>query len=147
MKRAKIAPEHKKFFQLNGYISFEGLVPPQEMEELWNQMLERHKLLPGPLHENISRSVPLVMKLARKLGGIAASLLDRKPVRLAYDSFVENLKEVREIEEREIGLLLSFSGKGFFFTDPTHLYNVPQECYLFIIFTANYVNNPILYND
>ncbi|MCC5832025.1 MAG: DUF5070 domain-containing protein [Chlamydiales bacterium] len=147
MKPAALAPEHKKFFQINGYISFEGLIPSREMEAVWKEMLERHKQLPEPAHENISRSVPSVLKLARKLGGVAAGLLDRKPVRFAYDSFVETLDQVRKIEEREIGLLLSDSGKGFFFNDRSHLYNLPQECYLLIVFTANYVNNPIVFND
>lgn len=145
MKRVALAPEHKKFFQINGYISFEGLVPSHEMDELWKQILKRRSELRGNTHENISRSIPQVLMLARKLGGIAAGLLDRKPIRFAYDSFIENLKEVREIEDREVGLLLSVSGKGLFFTSCSHLYNEPQECYLLIVFTANYVNNPIVF--
>lgn len=147
MKRRTLAPEHKKFFQINGYISFEELVDTQEMQTLWQQILKRRRELPGLTYENLSRSLPEVFILARKLGGIAAGLLDRKPIRFAYDSFIENLQEVRHIEEREVGLLLSESGKGLFFTDRAHLYNENEACYLLIVFTANYVNNPIVYND
>jgi len=147
MKRITIAPEHKKFFQINGYISFEELVSSHETAALWKQIRKQQSELPGLFLENLSRSIPEVLVLARKLGGIAAGLLDRKPIRFAYDCFVENLEEIPEIDEREVGFLLSLSGKGFFFTDSSHLYNEKEECYLLIIFTANYVNNPIVYND
>ncbi len=147
MKRTALAPEHKKFFQINGYISFDGLISSKEIEELWKLILKRRAELSESTHENLSRSIPNILTLARKQGGIASGLLDRKPIRFAYDAFIENLEGIREIEEREVGLLISKSGKGLFFTDPSHLYNEKEACYLLIVFTANYVNNPIVYND
>ncbi len=144
MARFILAPEHKKFFQLNGFISFESLIPAQEMEAIWKQIEGHRPNLPGLTQENLSGALPELLPMARKIGPIAAGLLDRKPIRLAYDCVVEQLEETPTIEEREVGLLLGKTGTGFFFTDPSHLYNLKQECYLLLVFTANYSNNPIL---
>ena len=144
MKRVSIAPEHKKFFQINGYIAFEFLVSPEEMKALFATIEKRRSELPGFDQENLFRSLPEVMEIAQRLGPIGAALLARKPIRIAYDRYAENLEIIPEIEEREVGLLLSASGKGLFFTEPSHLYKEPDACYLFIVLTANFVNNPIV---
>lgn len=146
MKRKNVAAEHKKFFQINGFISFEELVQPSEMAEVFAYFQKHRSQLPGLFQENLFRSSPLILNVAKNVGYIAAALLDRKPVRIAYDCLVEDPEEVVAIEEREIGLLLSAMGKGFFFTEREQLYNVQKECYLLLIFTANYANNPIVYS-
>lgn len=145
MRRVTLAPEHKKFFQINGFISFEELVSPLEMKELLKQIHKQRSETPGFAQENLFRSLPDVLTLARKLGGFAAGLIDRKPIRIAYDCFLKQLDAIPEIEDREVGLLLSLKGKGLFFTERSHLYNEKEECYFLFVFTANYVNNPVVF--
>lgn len=145
MKRTTIAPEHKKFFQINGFIAFDGLTSPSEMEEIEKSIRKHKSNLPGLSQENLVRAIPSIHTLARKLGKTVGALLDRKPIRLKHDAFLEDLKALPLIEERELGLLLLPSGKGLFFTEPSPLYNEEASWYLLLIFTANYVNNPILH--
>ncbi|MCH9627210.1 MAG: hypothetical protein S4CHLAM2_08450 [Chlamydiales bacterium] len=144
MARFILAPEHKKFFQLNGFISFETLIAVEEMKAIWKRIEKHRSDLPGLTQENLSAALPELLPMARKIGPIAAGLLDRKPIRLVYDCVVEQLEQTPAIEEREVGLLLSKTGAGFFFTQPSHLDTLKQECYLLLVFTANYSNNPIL---
>ncbi len=145
MARMTIAPEHKKYFQINGYISFEGLVPSQELKELLARINARRSDLPGLNQENLARALPSVLGMATKLAPFAAALIDKKPLRLAHDSFIEDIQKVPQLDEREIGLLLSFSGTGLFFTDPSQLYNEKEACYLLFVFTPNFVNKPTVY--
>ena len=145
MTRMMIAPEHKKFFQINGFISFEELVSSREMKELFNQIYQQRSELPGLILDNLFRSIPTILTLAGKLGPIAASLIDRKPLYLMYDCLLEDIEKIPQIQDRELGLLLSLTGKGLFFTDRSHLYNEKEKCYFLLVFTANYVNNPIVF--
>lgn len=145
MRRLKVAPEHKKFFQRNGYITFEELVSSIEMQTLLDQIQKRRSELPGFHQENLFRSLPNLLSIAGKTAEVAAQLIERKPLRIAYDCFLESFAQIPPIQEREVGLLLSFKGKGLFFTDPSYLYNEKEACYLLLIFTANYVNNPVVY--
>ncbi|MEZ5314992.1 MAG: DUF5070 domain-containing protein [Chlamydiales bacterium] len=147
MRRPILASEYKKFFQNKGYISFENLIPSDEIQSLWDKILKRHEELPEASHENISRTIPEVLKIAYKLGKIVAELLDRKPIRFLYDMFIEDLNLIRPIQDREIALLLSRSGKGIFSTHSSHFHEGREENYLLILFTANYVNTPIIYNN
>lgn len=145
MRRTMIAPEHKKFFQINGFIAFDGLTASSEMKEIQKSIQSHKSNLPGLSQENLVRAIPSIFTLAHKLSKTAGALLDRKPIRLKYDAFLEDLERLPLIEERELGLLLLPNGKGVFFTNPTALYNEPAPWYLLLIFTANYVNNPILF--
>jgi len=115
------------------------------MKELLKQIHKQRSETPGFAQENLFRSLPDVLTLARKLGGFAAGLIDRKPIRIAYDCFLKQLDAIPEIEDREVGLLLSLKGKGLFFTERSHLYNEKEECYFLFVFTANYVNNPVVF--
>lgn len=145
MSRVTIAPEHKKFFQLNGYITLEGLLTADEVKELAQEVKKHRSELPGLLIENFPGALPI----ARKQGAIAAALLDRKPLYLTYDCVLDDLEEMPTLEDREIALLLPLSGpragEGLFMIDRSHLYKERKACYLLLIFTANFSTNPIVY--
>lgn len=146
MKKMAIASDHKKFFEIHGYISFEELVPSEEIKVIFKLVQERSSELPGLNQENLFRSLPAILNLERKLARVSSALLDRKPIRIAHDAYIEKLSSICPIGEREIGVLLDATGKGLFFNQlPSDLYKGSEPCYLFMIFTANFVNNPIVF--
>ena len=144
MTRFTPAPEHKKFFQLNGYITFDALVDPLWLQKLFAAIEKRRSELPGVTQQNLANAFPDILKLAGKMGALATLLIEKKPLRLAQEAYIESPSDLEELNDREVGLLLSETGSGTFYTSPSHLYNEPQACYLLLIFTPNYVNKPIV---
>jgi hypothetical protein len=103
--------QHLEFFIENGYIGFEELVDPWEIE-----------LTPG---RDLWRTNEAVAKLtcSRKLARIVVQLLKRRPIRLAFDQLMTGgsgtLEEISSVQGLECGLLIQPSGDGVFFK-PDH---------------------------
>jgi hypothetical protein len=126
-----ILNQHIEFFNENGYITFEELVDPWEME-----------LAPG---RDLWRSNEAVAKLtcSRKLARIVAQLTGRRPIRLAFDQvgLEGTLDEIGSVQGLACGLLLQPSGEGLFFK-PDHPIEGDGLLIAYAAGRAVYIHNP-----
>ncbi len=98
------APEHRKFFNKNGYIVFEDVLPIAQIDELKQkldallakkqhcslQALPKQKTQELFLHgRDMWREDPLIKKisLSRSFGEVASDLFFTKPLRIGYDQY------------------------------------------------------------
>jgi hypothetical protein len=140
--RITVSPEQLKFFERQGYLELEHLISQSDSSELLISFEKLRDKSPGYTEENCFRSIPLIATLARKRGWgqIAADLMHKKPLRLAYDRFWSQPPEFHEELDRDsCGLLLKLNtGHGTFFRQFTSypFEHIQKECYLFLILTS-----------
>lgn len=154
--RFTIESAQKKFFRHNGWLELEGLLDSVE----WNRMAKSVEKIfadyPGyPLDRGLflSRTLPLVPMIRKRgLGDMAYLLVDKRPLRLAYDHTFQNpsseqktlFKELTRQPGNICHLLLSFhSVNGTFFVEKgfEHLYFAPNQWYLLLVFSTNVLND------
>jgi hypothetical protein len=145
--RITVSPEQLKFFELNGYLALEKLLTGEECIRLINAISLLRIKSPGYPDENIFRSSPLIAELARKRGWgqIAAALIHKKPLRLAYDHFWPQVPFfTQHLDPESCGCLLNLATQsGFFFKRFSLIHNllVPQHSHLLLIFTARHLDD------
>ena len=144
--RYTASPEQLKFFNLQGYLQIDDLLNSEESKALLSSIKSIGQKSPGYPEENLFRSIPLILSLAIKKGWgqLAAELIHKKPLRLAYDKFSTSFPQLSEpIDEQSCGLLIELKLKsGVFFRNALlikELYNSPESCYLLLIVTAKYL--------
>jgi len=145
-----VSPEQLKFFNLQHYLEIEDILSKEEAKALLSAINHVRSKSPGYPEENLFRSTPLIASLAKKKGWgqIAAALLHKKPLRLAYDKFFAAPPDFSySLDEESCGLLIELnSRKGLFlknFLAAKELYNSSQSCYLFLVLTAKYLPEQI----
>ncbi len=82
-----LAKEHRDFFEKEGWIEFEGLISPKQVQEA-NAQIDHVQNRQRDLHLDI----PAVKKIAvlKTIGEIGTELMRIKSVRLGYDQLLEN---------------------------------------------------------
>lgn len=144
MAKKMLAPEHKKFFQINGYIAFDQLITAEAVEALVKLIEQQRVEMPGLALENLAGRLPALQAMAKQLSYVAAGLLERKPIWLKCDRYLQ-APDNMEIEEREVALVIDAKGRATFSILPEHLYKESSPCYLLFVYTANNQNTPILF--
>ncbi len=157
-----VSHEQKEFFRHYGYIEFEALISENDAETLKKEIdktIEKCPLDPKGARRCLVRSIPFLSTLIRRrhLAAIAYELIEKKPLRLAYDQFF-TLKPTFSLQEEECGGLLIYlegsakKGHGLYFKTSLPqrvLYNDPFTCYFVLTFTTKHLPddlNPIVYN-
>jgi hypothetical protein len=119
------AKEHRDFFVKNGWIEFEDFITPDVLAEadetiqetLGERLKEPHRsvLLADPERlfkqgRDLWRSSPVLKKLAlqARFAEIASELIEKRPLRLAYDQFLPSMVKGSEGGEAAYA---SFLGK------------------------------------
>jgi hypothetical protein len=143
--RFTVSPEQQKFFKLQGYLELENLISHEEATRLIKSIDALRLKTPGYPEENCFRSIPYIAELVRKRGWgqLAADLLYKKPLRIAYDKFWADSPRIEQTWDKEsCALLINFSSHlGTFFKKPPETFKPPKDAegFLFLIFTANHL--------
>lgn len=148
--RYAVSSEQIRFFHQNGFLELEDVLTLHDAHSLLSSIKLILKKSPGYSQENLYRSIPLVLALAKKRGWgeIVAELIKKKPLRIFADRYFAPDTELRvqiTLDEESCGILLNLSkGTGLFFKEKfpeIALYNTPASCYFLVILTAKRLSN------
>jgi hypothetical protein len=152
--RFTVSPEQHKFFSIKGYLELEELISEQEASNLLAAIKGVKAKSPGYPEENLFRSAPLVLTLAKKRGWgqIAAELIHKKPLRMKSDKFFTSSPLLTEpLDDDSCGMILDLvTRRAIFFRQtplPENLYKGEANCYFLLIMTAKFLPeklNPII---
>lgn len=149
--RFTVSAEQIKFFQTEGYLALENLLTKEEAASLLAAISSIKSKSPGYPEENLFRSIPMIATVARKRrwGEIAFSLIQKKPLRIAYDKFFSSKPTfLNTLDEYGCGLILNLNEySGLFFKNhfPS---NLSSNRYLLLILTSNHLPeqiNPVIF--
>lgn len=147
--RYTISSEQIKFFKHNSYLALEDLLGSEEAKKLLCLIDAVNQKSPGYTQDNLFRSIPLIMTLAKRKGWaeMASQLLQKKHVRLLTDRFFDHFPTfTHALDNESLGLLIELeSHKGLFFRQiPENQNHLPKSdgSYLFLLFTIRYLPEP-----
>ncbi|NGX61599.1 MAG: hypothetical protein K940chlam9_01086 [Chlamydiae bacterium] len=142
-----LAPEQRKFYFRNGYLVLEDLVPKSTLGQVRLAVEELAKKMPGYQVENAFRALPIVGKMVQKgkFGPLLFQLLEKKPIRIKSDLFLQENEPFPELEDEECGLFFPLQGDNlgqaiFYRQTPPELYKEQRGCYLLFVFTTKHLN-------
>jgi hypothetical protein len=104
---------------------------------------------PGYPDEYLFRSIPFIARLITKrgIGQIAAELMHKSPLRLAYDKIYTTFPLLNTLDADSCGILIDLLNcKGIFFKNslaPNKLIQADGCYYFFMILTARYLPEQI----
>src|SRR5437762_3302032 len=111
--RNTLEAEQIKFFFKQGFLEVETVLSNQEIQLVTKALLHVKRETPGHVQEESVHAIPSVLALMRKrhFGPLLYSLMNKKPIRLFYDCYIEEeIDQLYAPQESECALLLYLSG-------------------------------------
>jgi hypothetical protein len=140
-----ISQEQREFFRTNGWISFADLLDPKELAILNTIKLLNRKKSPFDQGRDLWRKDDDVKKIvqSKRLVSLAFELIQKKPIRLAFDQWIP--EKCQELNEHSCinNLLGTFvisleEGSGSFYLPATPLPNFENGPFLMIAYCDKY---------